>query len=139
MSELNDPVDVRKLVQWLGRDGASAGLEKSKFFSVKALRDIALRLGLPVERDATRGMLINAIVRQASKRITRSVDELMRMERNEIIEYFNTIDVESVELLDLLRELNIEANKDSHRALVELAARELSETGRFMRIAAKNS
>jgi hypothetical protein len=43
------------------------------------------------------------------------------------------------ELLDLLKNLDMDPRREGRRNLVEFVARELSETGRFIRIAAQGS
>jgi hypothetical protein len=128
--------DLRLLVRWLGPKGASAGLEHSREFTVQRLQETAEALNLEVKRNATKTELIDIIIAEASRRIDKPVAALFEMGKDELVAYFEDRNVESPELLDLLKQLDISPRrKDSRRSLIEFAARELSETGRFMRIA----
>ena len=83
----------------------------------------------------TRQELIDDIVRVASRRIDKSIDELFEMERDEIVRYFDENGVETEELLDLLEELDLRPDRKGRKNVINFAARELAETGRFRRIA----
>ncbi|RIK81232.1 MAG: hypothetical protein DCC68_09140 [Planctomycetota bacterium] len=128
-------MDARLLAHWLGAEGLRAALEKSKKCSVDLLREVALSLDIPVTAKPKRQDLVDEIVRVATKRIDRPVQDLLKMQREELIRYFEANEVEPQELLDLLRELNMEPGREGRRNLLEFVARELSETGRFVRIA----
>lgn len=133
-------IDVRQLVRWLGVDGTKAALSQSKRITIESLRRIASEFNLKLPEKATRQQLIDEIVKLASRRVDKSLDELFSMDQRELLDYFERIEVEPSEILDILKELNLRPrNKDSRRNVLEFAARELSETGRFMRIAGKTS
>lgn len=132
-------IDVRILVRWLGVDGARAGLEKSKQNTTEVLLKLGERMGLRLPKSGTRQQMIAEIVRQANKRIDKSLDDLVRMGRDELIGYLEKLDPGREELLDLLKEIDATPTKDGRRGLIEFAARELSETGRFRRIASTGS
>jgi len=137
MPGLNQDLDVRLLARWLGVQGIKAGLKESRYITVETLGRLAKDLEIEPGKRATRQELIDEIARVANKRIDKSVDELYGMERDEIIRYFDEIGVESEELLDLLRQLDLDPGREGRKNLVRFVARELSETGRFMRIASK--
>ncbi len=139
MSELEARIDPWRLVQWLGKDGAKAGLKASKSCTVSTLMDAASRLGIKAESKATRQELIDEIVRVAGRRIDKTIDDLQRMSREELVHYFERVGADHEELLDLLREMNVQPTKEALRNLVEFVSMELSETGRFIRIAGKKS
>jgi len=139
MSSLEQPMDARVLARWLGVEGAKAGLEKSKTCTVDFLKELAAGLGLEVPNKPKRSELIDEIVRVAARRIDRPVDELYQMSHEELVEYFERLEVEPNELLDLLKGLDLDPGKDGRRNLVEYVARELAETGRFMRIASQGN
>lgn len=133
MSELPD---IRALVRWLGVQGAKVGISESKLWPIELLRRIASDLMLKIPEKASRKELVEEIVRAANKRIDRPLKDLYDMESFQLIDYLNNIGVESEELLDLLKEIDVEPRRDgSRKSLIEFVARELSETGRFMRIA----
>ena len=135
MSIVKKDVDVRLLTRWLGAAGAKAGLRESRQCTIEALAEMARGVGIDVERRATRKELIDELVRVASKRIDKSIEELFTMDRDELIRYFDDREVEIEELLDLLKELDLSPDRKGRRNVVNFVARELSETGRFRRIA----
>ncbi len=135
---LNDEIpkiDVRVLVRWLGVQGATAGLKDSKRLTVSSLVNIAQQVGVKVGSKPTRKDLIDQIVRVANKRIDRSIEDLFRMDTRSLVEYFETVGVEAEELLDLLKDLELDPGREGRRNLAQFVARELAETGRFKRIA----
>ncbi|MDP2899288.1 MAG: hypothetical protein Q8Q12_22355 [bacterium] len=132
-------IDPRELVRWLGPQGAKAGLLQSKLVTVEVLMGLAKSMGIAPTKSASRQHLVDDIVKLASQRIDKTIDELYLMSKEELIAYFERLEPSSEELLDLLRSLELTPRKEGHRGLVDLAARELSETGRFLRISAPAS
>jgi len=130
--------DARQLVRLLGIEGARAGLLQSKRMTVETLRKMAEPLKLNLPERTTRQQLIDELVKVASRRIDKSIDELFSMDKDALMDYFERVEVEPEELLDILKELNLSPRREGRRSLLEFAARELSETGRFMRIAGKS-
>jgi hypothetical protein len=137
MPDLTTKPDVRLLVRWLGTDGAKAGLAQSKVWTVDLLREAAAQLSVKVPEKSSRQQLIDEIVRVASKRIDKKLDDLFAMSHDDLIRYFEERQVERAEILDLLKEMNLAPGREGNRNVLEFAAREISETGRFMRIASK--
>lgn len=139
MQTIDQNTDARLLVRWLGIDGARAGLLQSKRMTIESLRKMAEVLNLELPEKATRQQVIDEVVKVASRRIDKSIDELFSMEQEALLEYFESIEVEPAELLDILKELNLTPRRrEGRRSVLEFAAREFSETGRFMRIAGKS-
>jgi acetolactate synthase small subunit len=64
-----------------------------------------------------------------------SLDELYTMTKEEILAYFQQIKPTTQDILSLLKTLELTPKNESHKKLLELAAFEISETGRFRRIA----
>ena len=135
MSSVGQDMDVRLLVRWLGAAGARAGLRESRHCTIDALMTAAQQFSVSVGKKVTRVKLIDELVRAASRRIDKSMDELFEMERDELVRYFDDVNVETEELLELLRELDVKVRYKGRRRIVDFVARELSETGRFRRIA----
>jgi hypothetical protein len=131
----NKDLDVRLLTRWLGVAGAKAGLLESRQCTVEALARMARGFGIDVGRKATRQELIDQLVRVASRRIDKSIDDLFDMERDELVRYFDERGVETEELLDLLKKLDLRPDRKGRKNVINFAARELAETGRFRRIA----
>jgi len=132
-----DQPNIRLLVKWLGTQGAKSGLGDSKLWSIEALKAQAGELGLKVADKINRKDLIDEVVRAANRRITKSLDELYAMDEGQIKEYLNDVGVESEEVLELLKQVNLTPRREGLGSLIAFAARELGETGRFMRIAGK--
>jgi hypothetical protein len=132
--------DARLLVRWLGVEGARAGLMQSKKITLEVLRAAGHALNVSVPEKATRQQWIDEIIRVASRRIDKSINELFEMDQQALVEYFERMDVEPAEILDVLKELDVSPHrKEGRKTLIEFAARQLSETGRFMRIAGKDA
>lgn len=139
MSSIDQNTDVRQLVRWLGVEGARAGLLQSKRMTIDSLRKMAEALKIDLPDKLTRQQLIDELLKVASRRIDKSIDELFSMEQETLLDYFERIEVEPAEILDILKELDLTPRRrEGRRSLLEFAARELSETGRFMRIAGKS-
>ena len=136
-AEMNEKPDVRALVRWLGSHGARVGLEQSKSCTIESLTAIARELGLSPPKAMRRKELVEEIIRIAARRIDKTLDELMQLERDDLVDYFERIGIETEELVDLIKQLNLTPRDDGRRHLIEFAARELSETGRFKRISEK--
>jgi len=73
---MDHEMDVRLLVRWLGVAGAKAGLRESRQCTVEVLSAAARRSGVSVGKRVTRVKFIDELVRAASRRIDRSIDEL---------------------------------------------------------------
>lgn len=131
-----DEIDVRALIRWLGPEGARAGIDKSKVCTIEVLRRVAEKLGLSsAPKSVTRQQLVDDIIQIANRRIDRPLAELMRLREEELVSYFEKVNPDREELLDLLKEIDAVPTKESRKGLMHFAARELSETGRFIRIA----
>jgi hypothetical protein len=134
---MTQQIDPRKLVRWLGTDGTRAGLMQSKRLTIDVLRHIAESLDIKLPEKATRQQWIDEIVKIASRRIDKPIHDLFEMDEKSLLDYFERVEVEPAEILDILKELDVSPRREGRRSLLEFAARELSETGRFMRIAGK--
>jgi len=138
-TELSKTFDIRQLVRWLGSDGARAGLLQSKVMTVESLQKVAQSLGIRLPAKTNRNAIVDEIVRIANRKIEKSLDELLAMDQEQLVEYFERVNVEAPELLDILKQLDLSPQKEGRRRLIELAAKEISETGRFQRIAGKST
>jgi len=90
-----------------------------------------MSLGIKFSEKITRKELVEEIVKTAN-------DELYTMDSDQMKDYFEKAGAETEELLELLKELNLPPNDARDvRTRLNSAAREISETGRFMRIESK--
>ncbi len=125
---------IEKLVEWLGSDGAIAGLESSDV-TVSELCEMAARRGLSLEKRARRGDIIVDLVHRIPVRIDRTTDELLKMSRDDLGSYFRSRKVSRTELVDLLSQFDIRSSPGDRVSLVDLAAREISDVGMYQRVA----
>ena len=94
-------------------------------------------LGVKFPDKAIRKDMIEELDRVANKRIQKPLEELYAMDFEQLRSYLDSAGAEPEELLELLKDLNLTPRREGRKNLIEFAARELSETGRFMRIAGK--
>ena len=127
--------DAKLLIQWLGRQGARQGLIHSKTCTGQTLAGMARSLGLEPDKKAAREEVVDEIILAADRRIDKSLDSLLEMTEEQLVSYFEEVEADPEELLSLLKELNLNSPNSSSKSLVAIAARQISETGRFMRIA----
>ena len=127
-------IKIEKLVEWLGPEGAIAGLEASDV-TVPQLRELAGRHGLAVDRQSKRSDIIFDLVNGSVCRIDKTTEELMEMSRADLKNYFNDRKVSRAELLKLLMELDIRPMPGGRGSLMEFAAREISDVGMYQRVA----
>ena len=127
--------DVKSLVAIVGREGAISALEGSKRISSKDLAEIANSLGLKVRSKDSKTRIAIEIVRHVDRRITRSLDELKAMSKDEMIQYFEQVECDQDELLELLSSIDLRSRAKSRRAMLEFAAIQISSLGIFERLA----
>ena len=127
-------ISVEKLIEWLGRDGAIAGLEGSDI-TVSELYDIAVRHGLTVEKKTRRKDMIIDLVNRDAVRIDKTTEELLMMKHDDLGKYFVDKKVSRTELLNLLSQFDIRLRREANVNLVDFVAREISDFGMYQRVA----
>ena len=127
-------INIEKLVEWLGPDGAIAGLEGSNV-TVSELCEMAVRGGITVEKRTKRGDIIVDLVHRNSIRIDKTTDELLTMNRDDLSRYFRSRKVSRTEILKLLSQFDIRPSPGDKVNLVDFAAREISDVGMYQRVA----
>lgn len=126
--------NIKLLVDWLGDDGAQAGLDKS-FLTVAELRALLKEMGKDLPTKTRRKDLISEIIYGATKRIDAPIDELMSMNADALLSYFEEKRPSRAELLKLLGELDFHPGSEAQKSLYKYAARQIAETGMFQRVA----
>ena len=127
-------IDIEHLAEWLGPDGAIAGLEASDI-TVSELCEIAIRYGRAVDKKAKRSDIIIELVNGESVRIDKTIDELLKLNGSDLGNYFRSRKVSRTELMQLLLEFDIRPTPAEKVNLVEFAAREISDVGMYQRVA----
>ena len=130
MNEIN----IEKLVEWLGPNGAIAGLERSNI-TVSKLCGMAIRSGFTVDKGTRRRDIIVDLVNRNFNRIDKSTDELLAMNYDELCKYFRDREVSRTELMKLLSQFDIRPAPSDKVNLIEFAAREISDVGMYQRVA----
>ena len=99
-------ISVEKLIEWLGRDGAIAGLEASDI-TVPEFCDLAVRCGFTLDKKARRRDIIIELVNRDAVRIDKTPEELLTMRHEELVRYFEEKKVSRTELLGLVSQFGI--------------------------------
>ena len=75
----------------------------------------------------------------ADQRIDKTPDEMLLMSADDLMEYFETKRPSRTELLRLLEKLDFHPRSEAQKSLYKYAARQISETGLFQRVARSNT
>lgn len=126
--------NIKLLVEWLGEDGAQAGLDRS-VLTVAELRNLLKEMGKEVPSKARRKDIISEIIFGATKRIDAPIEELLAMNADMLLSYFEEKRPSRTELLKLLGELDFHPGSEAQKSLYKYAARQIAETGMFQRVA----
>lgn len=127
--------DIKSAVAIFGREGAISALSDSRKIGTQSLIEMANSLGLKVSSKDTKSKVAAQIVRLVDKRISKSLDELKAMSREQIITYFEQTDCDQDEIVELLSSIDLRSREKSRRAIVEFAAIQISSLGIFERVA----
>lgn len=130
--------NIKTLVEWLGAEGAQAGLEHSHM-TIADLRVLLESMGKSAPSKVSRRELIAELLFGATKRIEKTLDELLAMNGDELLAYFEQARPSRTELLSILSELDFRPGSEAQKSLYKYAARQISETGLFQRVAGKTS
>lgn len=129
--------EIRTLIEWLGEEGARGGLDRSHL-TVKELRTIAADLDASAASKAARKDIVAAIVAKVNQRIDKTKDELLTMSSSDLLDYFDSVRPSKAELLSLLLDLDFHPGSEAQKSLYKYAARQISETGMFERVASNS-
>jgi hypothetical protein len=139
VNNLDDFINIEKLIQWLGAEGARAGLRHSKRLTLNELYKIAEANYVPYKTRTTRNQLIDLMILQFDKRIDKSFDELTSMNSADMSEYLDRTGCSREEIVNLLTINEIPFKKsDSRASLIRHSADQISGLGIFKRIAKNN-
>ena len=128
------PNDLKKIIEWLGVEGARAGLKLSKLTD-KDLLAITFKLKLRQDFSESRDTTIEKIVHHFEVKEIKRVDDLLKMEYNELINYFNDVNASNEDLLKVMKELNFKVGAEERKHLRNFVARQISETALFSKVA----
>ena len=130
MSEISIPA----LMDWLGPEGAVAGLDKSKLTNADLMM-IGRQDGIDIEAKASRKQLTIELVMSRVQRIDKSKEKLVELSRDELKRYFSDRMVSNAEILSVLKSLEIAPSRKVRGRIIDFAANEISDLGMFARVA----
>lgn len=128
------PLNISTLIEWLGPEGAVAGLDKSDLTNADLMM-IARREGIEVETKASRKQLTIELVMARIQRVDKSVEQLMELSREELKRYLSERMVSSAEMFQLLRKMEIAPSRKIRGRMIDFAANEISDLGMYSRVA----
>lgn len=126
-------IDLVKLIDWLGVNGAIAGLIKSDL-TISEITALSTEKPKGVSK-MKREEIIEWLIRNTRKQTTKKPEELMEMDLESLREYFSKIKISSDELTALLSSWDIRPGNTGKKNLIDFAAREISDIGMYKRIA----
>lgn len=126
--------DINMLISIVGRQGAIAALEVGTKYNLQQLHDFAKIHGIDVGRKPTKKTISSGIVIHIDKRIRKSLDEMKKMSKDELINYFKEVDCDQTDLIDLLSTIDLKAQVKTKSALIEFAAIQIQSLGVFERL-----
>lgn len=127
-------LDIGLLTQWLGAEGAVAGLEKS-YLTNADLMILARKHGLQVEKKTARKQIAIEVIMSDIKRVEKTADDLQKMTKDELKRYFTERLVSNSEIMSILSEMGIAPTRKIRGKLVDFASNEISDLGMYQRVA----
>ena len=118
--------DVKTIVAIVGREGAISALSNSRQISSRDIADVANSLGLKVSSKDTKAKIATQIVNCTVHSV---------VFKEEIIQYFEQVECDQDELIELLSTIDLRSRAKSRRATLEFAAIQISSLGIFERLA----
>ncbi len=126
--------EVGLLVEWLGPDGAKAGLREGKL-TLEELVGLARKRNLPLSAKPTREEVANELAFEGRRKIDKSVEDLLSMNKDDLVSYLRKVLPTNKELEALLAQLGIKYGSEDRKHFIRFVAEEISDTGLFQRVA----
>ena len=126
--------NIKTLIEWLGLDGARAGLQYSHY-SVGERRNMAEAHGVRISARTRRSEIVDQLMLFADQKIDKTIDEMLAMSSDDLLAYFDRTRPSRTEMLRLLEKLDFHPGSEAQKGLYKYAARQISETGMFQRVA----
>lgn len=127
-------IDVSTLTEWLGPEGAVAGLDRSDLTNSELMM-LARTNEVQVDSKMPRRQITIELVMGRLDRIDRPVEQLLEMSKDELLGYFSDRLVSGHELRKLLEGLGIAPKGKMRSKLADFAANEISDLGMYQRVA----
>lgn len=127
--------DLKRLVKMLGRRGAYFGLLESEL-SISDLRKVAQKLKITAPVRSKKSDIVDALIAWVERGVLKPIPDLLEMDYEQLVEYFNEVSPSNEELVRILNELDYKVSSEDRRHLKRFAARQISETALFAKVAA---
>jgi hypothetical protein len=121
-------------LEWLGPQGTEAGLERSNI-AASELRKLLEAQGRSIPAKISRKEIIKELLYADTKRLDKTLDEMLAMNKDDLLAYFKSKRPSQRELLAVLEELDFHPDSEAKKSLYKYAARQIGETGVFQRVA----
>ena len=108
-------------------------------YSVAELRNMVEAQGVRVAARMRRTEVVEQLMFLADQKIDKPINDLLSMSSEELLSYFDRTKPSRAELLRLLETLGFHPGSEAQKSLYKYAARQISETGMFQRVARPNS
>lgn len=131
-------IDIDKLVEWLGPEGAKSGLRASKL-TQKELLELARSKNLILPSKANREDIASELAFANARRVDKEPDQLLLMDAVTLLEYLREKGPSRRELTEILNRFGIEPSSEARKNLLKFAAREISDIGMYQRVAQRKS
>lgn len=127
-------IEIEKLAEWLGPDGAIAGLEGSNL-TVHDLYELAAHFNVTIDSKMKRSEIISELINGKLSRIEKTTNELLEMNYENLRKYLEDRKASRTELMGLLSQFGIQSGSEARKNLIDFIAREISDLGMYQRIA----
>jgi hypothetical protein len=91
--------------------------------------------GMRIPGRARRAEVIDQLMFFADQKIDKTIDDMLAMSSDELLAYFDRTRPSRTEMLRLLEKLDFHPGSEAQKSLYKYAARQISETGMFQRVA----
>jgi hypothetical protein len=125
-------IDLVKLIDWLGVNGAIAGLIKSDL-RIQEIADLSTEKPKGSSK-MKREEIIEWVIRNTRYQATKKPEELLEMDVESLREYFSKIRISPDEITTLLSSWDIRPGSTARKNLIDFAAREISDIGMYKRV-----
>jgi hypothetical protein len=128
------PENIATLTDWLGAEGALAGLDRSNLTNAELMM-LARALNIVVSSKTPRRQIIIDLVMGPIIRVDKNPEDLLEMSRDELKRYFSDKLVSTKEIMHILEQLGIAPKGKLKIKLADFAANEISDLGMYQRVA----
>jgi ABC-type enterochelin transport system ATPase subunit len=135
---VNSKLDIETLLAWLGPNGAKQGLLHSDLDAVSLLAILGDG-EVSLSSKPSREEIVHEIIFSRLPRVKLKNEALLRMTKDELIDFFKKTHPSRREIVELLNRLGLRVGSEAKRNLIVFAAGEISDMGVYERVSRKGS